>query len=156
MYLCVWIRTHICIYLYIHIHIHRNSAIASDASNSCCFLQYGRSVLMEATMKGYPEVAAKLIAAGVKIDLQCEVRERGMACRQCWRTVYVCVCACVSAYYIYLCTYMHVNIQIEKCVYVYVIFFICLHIPVYTYTFLCVCVYIKSCICNIYVLCVHI
>jgi len=103
-------------YIYVCIYIHRTSAIVSDTSHSCCFLQYGRSVLMEATMQGYPEVAAKLIAAGAKIDLQCQVRARGMTCGQCWCSMYACVCACVLAYYIRLCTYMHVNIIREMCV----------------------------------------
>ena len=67
------------------------SATASDASHACCCLQGGYSALMRASMKGVPEVVAKLIAVGAKLDLQDKVSKISVPCGQCWRLICVCV-----------------------------------------------------------------
>ena len=52
------------------------SAIASDASHALCCLQYGMSALMWASLDGHIAAADRLMAAGAKLDLQHQVRER--------------------------------------------------------------------------------
>ena len=95
---------YICIYIYIYGTT--TSAIASDTCHACWCLQEGGTALMGASDCGKLEVVAKLTEAGANLDLQSTVRESGVPCGQCWRSM--CVCDCVLTLLIYIHIYIYV------------------------------------------------
>ena len=132
MCMCSYSQTgmHVCKHMYVYAHEEQGTTARSRdtrapaargiASNArlCCLLpvQDGFTALMSASQKGHTATAAKLIAAGAKVDVQSKVREGGGACGSCCSSMCVVfvICVCVIGD-LYMCVCVHVCVCVCAC-----------------------------------------